>query len=303
MLAPTNVKWEQNFHNNKLGNSGQKLVDKVYASSMLNNGTLTNYGYGLWNREYRGLKTISHGGDDGRFTSFILKFPEQGLAVIYLSNSSLYDNTESTAYRIADILLQEQLQPKAKPIEHKFISQPLEKMTPWVGIYKRIDERGLAQFRRVTLSVNLAISTYNYSSGLPLKSVTDSFFVAKTREGNQVSVAFHKGKGGVHFEEQFMTDPPRRFEKVEPSKLSTRHLTGTYINKSTNARLKVKSNGNNLLAKKGIIRIPLIPFGGDQFYATKNDALFIFQQNSNGEAGSLKVNASDFRNFVFEKMK
>lgn len=100
-----------------------------------------------------------------------------------------------------------------------------------------------------------------------------------------------------------MTNPPRHFEKVEPVKLATRHLAGTYVNKSTNARLKVKSKGNNLLAKKGIIKIPLISFGDGQFYATKNGALFTFQLNSGGEAGSLKVNASDFRNFVFEKVK
>jgi CubicO group peptidase (beta-lactamase class C family) len=298
------IKWEQNFRNNKLGSSGQKLVDKIYASSTFNKGTPTNYGYGLWNREYRGLKTISHGGDDGRFTSFILKFPQQGLAIICLSNSSLYNNTESTAYQIADILLEEKLASKSKPIEYKYISLPVEKMAPWVGLYKRIDERGLVQFRKISLTNNLSVSTYYFdNNGLPLKSVTDSLFVGTTRDGNQVSLTFHKGKEGISFDEQFKTNTPWRFEKFETLDISTRHFTGTYINKSTNARLKVKSKGKNLVAKKGIIKIPLIPFGGNQFYATKNDALFIFQHNSNGEITSLRVNASDFRNFVFEKVK
>ena len=297
------IKWEQNFRHNKLGEANPNLVDKLYASSTLNNGELTHYGYGLWNREYRGLKTISHGGDDGRFTSFILKFPEQDLVVICLSNSSLYNNTESTAYQIADILLDEKLSPKTKSKIDRYISLPLEKLTPYVGVYKRIDENGLAQLRRILLTGNLFISASYYHKGLLLKPIADSIFMATNGAGSTIRFVFDKTSEGVVFEEQFMTNPPRRFEKVQLVKSSSRVFTGVYVNKSTGARLKVKSKGAELLAKKGIIRIPLIPFGENQFYATKNDALFIFQRDSTEQVKSIKVNASDFRNFVFEKVK
>jgi hypothetical protein len=297
------VKWEQNFRHNKLGQANQTLVDKLYSSSTLASGKLTHYGYGLWNREYRGLKTISHGGDDGRFTSFILKFPEQDLVIICLSNSSLYNNTESTAYQVADILLDDKLQPNPRPIEYNYITLPAEKLTPWVGLYKRIDENGLAQLRKISLSGNLSVSASYYHDGLLLKPIDDNVFIATNRTGSTVRFTFVKTPEGVVFDEQFMTNTPWRFEKVQPDKVTGHLFTGAFVNKSTGARLKVKSKGTGLLARKGVIRIPLIPFGDNQFYATKNDALFIFQPDSNGQVQSIKVNASDFRNFVFEKEK
>ncbi|MFM7486323.1 MAG: serine hydrolase domain-containing protein, partial [Cytophagales bacterium] len=91
------LKWENNLRHNKLGKSSQQLIEKLYTSSKLNNGDLSHYGYGFWINEYRGLKQINHGGDDGRFTSFILKFPEQEIVIIALANSSLYNNTVSTS--------------------------------------------------------------------------------------------------------------------------------------------------------------------------------------------------------------
>jgi CubicO group peptidase (beta-lactamase class C family) len=297
------IKWEQNFRHNKLGEANQNLVDKLYASSTLNNDEPTHYGYGLWNIEYRGLKTISHGGDDGRFTSFILKFPEQDLVVICLSNSSLYNNTESTAYQIADILLNDKLQPNPTPVQYSYISLPPEKLTSYVGLYKRIDENGLAQLRKISLAGNLSVSTSYYHDGLLLKPIADSRFVATNRTGSTVKFTFEKTSDGVVFEEQFMANAPWHFEKIQPGENSSHVFTGVYVNKSTDARLKVKSRGVELLAKKGIIRIPLIPFGENQFYATKNDALFIFQLDSNRRVKSIKVNASDFRNFVFEKVE
>jgi hypothetical protein len=68
-------------------------------------------------------------------------------------------------------------------------------------------------------------------------------------------------------------------------------------------RLAIKSKKNKLIARKGIIKIPLVAIGGNQFYAYQNDALFIFQQDNFGKINSLKVNASDFRNFIFTKLK
>jgi CubicO group peptidase (beta-lactamase class C family) len=297
------IKWEQNFRHNKLGKADQALADKLYTSSKLNNGELTHYGYGLWNREYRGLKTVSHGGDDGRFTSFILKFPEQGLVVICLSNSSLYNNTESTAYQIADILLDDKLQPNPKPKEYNYISLPPEKLTSWVGLYKRVDSNGLAQLRKISLTGNLSVSTSYYHDGLSLKPIADTAFIATNRTGSNVSFTFEQTPESVIFEEQFMSNAPRRFEKVQQEKIKGQRYAGTYVNKSTGARLKVKPKGTELLAKKGAIRIPLLPFGDNQFYATKNDALFVFQLDTNGQVVSIKVNASDFRNFVFERVE
>lgn len=297
------VKWEQNLRHNKLGLGKQKLVEKIYTSSKLNSGEETQYGYGFWIREHRGLKTISHGGDDGRFTSFILKFPELEVTIICLANSSLYNNTESTAYNVADIVLGKSLLPKQKPREHKYVQVAKEELTPWAGNYGRIDSKGLARFRKITLRDGLYASASYRGDGTPLKAIADTAFVLTTHSGTQIEFSFGKKERGNYFDEKYVTEPPWRFEQIHPQQYSAEDFKGAFVNRTTAARLKVKMKRKKLMARKGIIQIPLVDFGPDQFYAIDNDALFIFQRNAQGKVTSLKVNASDFRNFIFERVK
>ncbi len=299
------VKWENNLRHNKLGKSSQQLIDKLYTSSKINNGEFTHYGYGFWINEYRGLKQINHGGDDGRFTSFILKFPEKELAIIVLSNSSLYNNTVSSAYQIADILLRESFpKPKAVATPYKFIALSNLQMLSFVGIYKHVNEKGLAQLRRIVLDKDsLYINSGFEGRGLNLKAVNSDFLLAKNRFGYQIKFKFNKDSTGLSFEEQFQDNKSGQFEITKREKANLNNFKGLYYNATTRVRLKIKHKKDKLIAKKGIIKIPMVAFGTNQFYAFNNDALFIFQRNQEGQINSLKVNASDFRNFIFTKLK
>jgi CubicO group peptidase (beta-lactamase class C family) len=299
------VKWESNLRHNKLGKANQQLIDKLYTSSKLNNGELTHYGYGFWINEYRGLKQINHGGDDGRFTSFILKFPEKDMAIIVLSNSSLYNNTVSSAYQIADILLRESFpQPKVLATSYKFVTLSNAQMQPLVGIYKHINEKGLAQLRKITLDKDsLYVNSGFGARGLNLKAVTSDLLVAKNRMGHQIKFTFINDSTGFYLEEQFQDNKPLRFEIIENEKVNLSNFKGWYYNETTRVRLKIKHKNDKLIAKKSIIKIPMVEFGLNQFYAYNNDALFIFQPNEKGQITSLKINASDFRNFIFKKIK
>lgn len=299
------IKWEVNFRLNKLGQSGQQLIDKLYTSSKLNNGELTRYGYGFWITEYRGLKQINHGGDDGRFTSFILKFPEKDLVIIALANSSLYNNTQSTTYKIADILLANEFpKPKNIPKVYPYVSLAKKELLALAGVYKHIGKNGLAQLRKVTVDKDsLYINSWYYERGLNLKPVSSTSFTGANRFGHQLAVQFHTDSIGLYFDEQFHDREHIRFDYIKPESADLKNFKGSYRNETTNVRLKVKNRKGKLVARKGIIKIPLISFGKDQFYAIQNDALFIFQRDSNRTVSSLKVNASDFRNFIFKKTK
>jgi len=109
------LKWEMNFLNNQLGQKKPGLIEKVTTGSKLNDGSPTNYGYGVWNMPWKGITHIQHGGDDGRETSFSIVFPDQQLIIVVLSNSSNYDATREKAYRIAKVLLKDDLKEPEKP--------------------------------------------------------------------------------------------------------------------------------------------------------------------------------------------
>jgi CubicO group peptidase (beta-lactamase class C family) len=297
------VKWEKNLRHNKMGNSGQQLINKLYKSSKLNDGELTHYGYGFWINEYRGLRTISHGGDDGRFTSFILKFPEKDLAIIVLANSSFYSDTNDKAYKIANVLLQDFFSsPPAIIKTLRFFSPSGNDKKIMPGLYKSISKSGLAKLRKLSVvKDSLFISASYHGTGISLRKVAASNFSATTDSGKRIYFRIDSVK--QTFEEQFEGSEPVMFQPIEKINLSAKAYLGKYLNESTGAKLKITKSKNGVAARKGIIRIPLIPFGHDQFYAFNNDALFIFQRNEREQINSLKVNASDFRNFIFTKFK
>lgn len=297
------LKWENNLRHNKLGKSSQQLIDKLYTSSKLNNGELTHYGFGFWINEYRGLKQINHGGDDGRFTSFILKFPEHDLVIIILTNSSFYSDANEKAYKIADVLLKDFFtirQTNRKVLSAIPANDIDKKILP--GLYKHITKSGLARLRKISVvDDSLFIAASYHGKGIRFKKVSSTNFFATTDSGKRIY--FTTDSINRTFEEQFEGGESVKFELVEKLNPNAKEYVGKYVNESTEAKLKITQSKNGIVAHKGIIRIPLVPFGKDQFYAYNNDALFIFQRNEKGQVDSLKVNASDFRNFIFTKLK
>jgi CubicO group peptidase (beta-lactamase class C family) len=296
------IKWERNFYNNQLGKRNQQLIDSIYTSSKLNTGELTQYAYGLWANEYRGLKQISHGGDDGRFTSFIIKFPEKQLDIIILSNSSRYDDTESKAYGIANILLKVFL---VKPIEtserSEFIFPTVEELKPKSGLYTRVTKNGLAQLRKVSLAdSSLYISAGYYGKGIKLSATTQNHFMTTLGNGKLIQFQFENDSAQLVLKEIF-GEKIGYFKKMKEFKPVFTDFLGSYVNESTGAKLKVKKKKNGVVARKGIIKFPIMVFDRDQFYAYEHDALFIFERDASGKVIRLKANARDFRNFIFTR--
>ena len=64
---------------------------------------------------YRGLKTISHGGGDAGYRSFVLWFPDQELGVAVISGLASFDSA-GTARKVAEVFLGDKLTSEpAKP--------------------------------------------------------------------------------------------------------------------------------------------------------------------------------------------
>ncbi|MCF8221961.1 MAG: beta-lactamase family protein [Bacteroidales bacterium] len=106
--------WDQNFYDNKLGKGGQEIINKMHEEGILNNGESCGYAFALNIAEYKGLRTVSHGGSLAGYRSQLLRFPEEDFSIIILANRS-DANTRGKANEIADILL-----------EDKFIKESLE---------------------------------------------------------------------------------------------------------------------------------------------------------------------------------
>jgi len=299
------ILWDQNFYHNRLGKKDTQLIETVTTSSTLNNGEPTHYGYGLWLENYRELKTVFHGGDNGLHTSCILRFPEQEFSVICLANSSRYSDTQQKTYQVADIFLESYLsKPVNSPEQFKFIEVNPDDLRNKTGLYTHLDAQGIGNLRKVSLKDNdLYISDSYYHDGLKLSPVDPLHFVAKNPGGEYIHIYFSTNVAGeITLKEKFRDNEVTLTQLQDTGALPNYgEYAGTYFNSSVKATIKVKAQKDRLVARKGIIKIPLIVFEKDVFYAPQNMAVFNFMRDQQGTIRQIIVNAPDFRNFKFEK--
>ena len=106
--------WDQNFYQNQLNNAQPDLLEMLHTQGRLNNGETIEYAFGLSIGEYRGLKTVSHGGAWAGYRSELLRFPEQHFSVICLCNLASM-MPEELARRVADIYFEAEFEGKPIP--------------------------------------------------------------------------------------------------------------------------------------------------------------------------------------------
>ena len=142
------LKWDENFYSGQIG--GKELLSEIQEQGKLNSGKLLDYAKGLAIGEYRGLRTVAHGGSWGGYRAQLLRFPEQHFSVACLCNLGSA-NPSSRAQRVADVYLAGLMKPKEvkKEMEEKLekekklIPQTTEQLRSYQGDYWS-DELGVA---------------------------------------------------------------------------------------------------------------------------------------------------------------
>jgi CubicO group peptidase (beta-lactamase class C family) len=95
-------KWDQELYANRLVSAS--LRQESFTPGTLNDGTRTKYGFG-WNIEpYKNIPSVNHTGSTRGFRNAILRFPDQRLTVIVLTNRDEGEPIK-IARKIADLML------------------------------------------------------------------------------------------------------------------------------------------------------------------------------------------------------
>ena len=97
-------KWDDAFYGS--GFLDDQFWREMTRRGVLNNGDTIDYACGLSIGNYKGLKTISHGGAFVGYRANLIRFPEQKFSVVLLANRG--DASMSLAYRVADLMLADQ---------------------------------------------------------------------------------------------------------------------------------------------------------------------------------------------------
>src|SRR5467141_1935516 len=103
------LKWDENFYSGQIG--GKEFLSEIQEQGKLNDGKVLDYAKGLRIADYRGLRTVSHGGSWGGYRAELLRFPEQHFSVACLCNLGSA-SPSNRARRVADIYLASGMKPK-----------------------------------------------------------------------------------------------------------------------------------------------------------------------------------------------
>jgi CubicO group peptidase (beta-lactamase class C family) len=104
------LKWDENFYTAQVG--GKPFLDEIQQQGMLNSGKTLEYAKGLFIGNYRGLRTVRHGGAWGGYRADLLRFPEQHFSVVCLCNRS-DSHPGKRANQVADVYLSSVMKPQA----------------------------------------------------------------------------------------------------------------------------------------------------------------------------------------------
>ena len=157
--------WDQAFYDSKLG---KEIIEQLQIPGTLNSGKKLNYAFGLMVGEYKGLKTVGHGGSWAGYRAGMIRFPEQKFSVICLSNLSTI-NPSSLCWKIADIYLADKLkeepgkEPKKEVTPLKLSKEELEEKT---GNYqdKKTGTWTAVEVKEEKLKVNISGQEFLLSS-------------------------------------------------------------------------------------------------------------------------------------------
>ncbi len=81
----------------------KETMDLMFEVPKLIDDAKTNYAGGLMLLEYKGHKTIEHGGADASFRSNSLSFPDDNIEIVMFSNTDVYPMA-ALSYSVADVI-------------------------------------------------------------------------------------------------------------------------------------------------------------------------------------------------------
>jgi len=300
--------WDANFYNNKLGGGGADFVNAMLTQGKLNNGESLPYAAGLLVDKYKGLAMVSHSGAWAGYRADMIRFPEQKLSVICLSNFG-GANPTMMAQRVAEIYLGDQLKsaPTAQPTktaELNFVKLSAQELADKAGFY--YDERA-GNYRRVELrdgKLFYVRGAGNESELAPLAA--DRFRMLNVPA--EVEVTFKAAAAGEPRRMEVVTNSgqPSIFRSVEaatPTAAQLAEYAGEYYSAELGATHKLVMKDGRLMLRIGYDPegAPLEPTVKDEFRA--GFLTLKFKRNAQNQVEAMSVGAGRVKNISFVRRR
>lgn len=280
------AKWADNFTTHKVGS--QEFTNTMQTRGVLNNGDTIEYALGLTVTSYKGRAVVRHGGAFVGFRAELVRFPEEGLAVVVLANRS--DGRPSPrANQIADILFADTPGTSENEAAVKPYSPSVDELSSYVGSYWS-DEN--MEYQNILLK-NDTLYTGNYML-IPAAPGEFQLEVAPSVKlifaSNMVTLMV-PGR-----EPQSYTS----FEQPVADMANITRISGIYYSSELQVYYKIELEGEELMLLINDDEISPLIRGKGEVFVNEEMGTFEFSR-SGGEITGFRLKAGRVKNLKFEK--
>ncbi len=284
------VHWLNNFQTLKVGN--EEAINLFLTTYELNDGTNSEYGFGIQNRIHKGLKLYSHTGGHESFETQLRYYPEYNFGIVTISNFG--GNGWIATNKIAEYVLEEYME-FPKKIEYKSFEIPLDKIKQFEGTY-------LSPYSNEAIDLTLINDTLTIWGGMQIIPISKNRFYSKSWGGqfeivesaNQLTQLIIHADSKSEYQKVDQWNPLSRELKEYESDYHSKELETTY-------HLFIK--GNRLVIQhRWLGEIGLTPITHD-FFQSDWGWFVEFTRSKTNEILGLNINSNRTLNVFFEKQK
>lgn len=178
------ARWLRNFETADVG--GPTVTRQMHQRGVLTQGDTISYAFAIARGEHQGRETWGHGGADAGFRSHVIRFPDERLGVVVLSNAGSFD-AGGMARRVADVYLSvedlaegdgeggdaEEEAAEAATVEEAPVRRSPEELGPYAGVYYSPE---LETFYRIAVEEDGLVARHKRHGDLPLESAGPDAF-------------------------------------------------------------------------------------------------------------------------------
>jgi CubicO group peptidase (beta-lactamase class C family) len=318
VVGPTNVyttvedlaRWDENLYTGEVG--GPAVVERMHQPGRLNDGTELEYAFGLEvgpAHQHRGWQMVEHGGSQGGYSSWMVRFPALHLSVVVLFNHFLW-GMRDYVLQVADLFLEDRAVQEAaleRPVAPDAAATPVELSADqgeaWAGTYFNAQR---ATLREVTYTEGRL-----QFQGLDLVPLSEHRFVFEQLPDSQVEFlpASDNAPAGMRVITPSGEYSYERVERVSPSPQDLAAYAGRYYSPELDVTWTLAAVDDHLVARRRkYIDSQLTPLFRDAFsddwlplmgYPTTY--LVIFERDEHGAITGLCVSGTRVRNLRFTR--
>jgi len=305
-------KWDQALYSEKL--VSKATLEEAFTPTILNNGEVSNYGYGWSITENDHKKSVSHSGSLSGYRTYIRRNLYDKSGYIILTNDGGRSDIGALGYALDNILTGQSFELPKRPIakvvqkeldadsSKNLISVVKELMETYPDEYAidemRINRLGYSYLRLNDIDKALKIFELNTKLNPESSNVYDSLGEALLIKGDSASAIANyqrsytlnrNNSNAIEILNRIGTDTSKLTADVVVADSTLKDYVGVYV-LDPNMTLDISFNGGQLyIHPTGQNKSPIYPSTKTRFYSKVVNAQLTFNKDENGKVASLTL--------------